>query len=63
MSAADSQPAAQASVQPSPQPAEQPASLVGVPLPADLVQADPAILVDSVRGSGTPQNARTFRHS
>ena len=37
-----------------PESAAPAASLVGVPLPADLTQTDPAILADSVRGSGAP---------
>jgi hypothetical protein len=40
-----------------PQPAApvEPTALVGTPLPADLVQADPGLLVDTIHGSGAPQ--------
>jgi len=32
--------------------------LLGVPLPAELTQSDPAILVDAVRGSGEPPDVQ-----
>ncbi|SEL53804.1 hypothetical protein SAMN04515665_11440 [Blastococcus sp. DSM 46786] len=32
-------------------------AMVGVPLPADLLVSDPAILGESLRGSGTPEGA------
>jgi hypothetical protein len=41
---------------PAPTPAE-PVSLVGVPLPAELTQSDPALLVDSLHGSGAVRDA------
>lgn len=36
-------------------------SLIGVPLPAEVLQSDPGILSDSVRGSGSPPGAIRFQ--
>ena len=41
---------------PAPTPAE-PVSLVGVPLPAELTQSDPGLLVESVRAGGPRRDA------
>lgn len=41
-----------------PQTPSEPTSLVGVPMPAELVQADPGILVESIRGNGQPPETR-----
>jgi hypothetical protein len=41
-----------------PQTPSEPTSSVGVPLPAELVRAEPGILVDSIRESGQPPETR-----
>ena len=61
MTSAESAPASEgapASASPAP---DQGVSLVGVPLPAEVLQSDPGILTDSVRGSGAPSEAGLFR--
>jgi hypothetical protein len=36
-------------------------TLVGVPLPSEVLQSDPGILTDSVRGSGSSSGATHFQ--
>src|SRR3954470_8175026 len=57
-------PVAQASdAAPPPASTQGATALVGVPVPAELLQSDPAILGDSVRGSAPPKGTLTFAPS
>lgn len=40
--------------------ANEATSLIGVPLPAEILQSDPGILTDSVRHSGSPSGADRY---